>query len=175
MSQPDSLVASAPSVRTSLVSMPLENPSSWVFSSCPLAQLCTLPLPHNLVPGHPDCEPTERASRERETETERRACVPQTTASWLHSQTPPYDISLCFEVFPVLFAVDMKSLYCKNPLTCLGPGFPIQIHCFSWGVPPCPQAGCAAGSCPVSISLQRAHSTTVTTGLFCPLERMAGL
>lgn len=64
MSQPDSLVASAPSVRTSLVCMPLENPSSWVFSSCPLAQLCTFPLQHNLVPGHPDREPTERGRGE---------------------------------------------------------------------------------------------------------------
>lgn len=49
MPQPGSLVASAPSVQTSLVSVSLEKPPSWVFSSCRLAQLCT--LPPNLAPG----------------------------------------------------------------------------------------------------------------------------
>lgn len=78
------------------------------------------------------------------------------TASWLLSQAPPYDI-LVLKLFPVLFAIDMKSLYGKSPVTCL---WPVQIHYFSWGpLPPCSQAGYAAGSYAVFSSFQNEPTT----------------
>lgn len=92
------------------------------------------------------------------------------------SQVLPYGIVLVLKLFPVLFAVVMKSLYGKSPVTCL---WPVQIHYFSWGpLPPCSQAGCAAGFYAVFSSLQvnpQQQSHRRPGCLFCPQERMTGL